>query len=228
MVLSANAVDYVPINRELFMAKWLQRIKLSRESLVLFVPILLEGILTLLVSLSALPEALEVHTSIGTKVRIVALVIFLAIAIFLLNVKIIRKIYEKSSSSPIFLHGDVEAKVRISAEIINSSSEKLAASSNKILFGAQMQTMATDGFKEQINQVSGSVEKVTQVAENVQAESQSAQDLSTHGGELVSNVSVKMEEIVNVMQHASGRMDARNRLVPPQVQSIFSTQYAPH
>ena len=106
---------------------------------------------------------------------------------------------------PMLRLGATDAAVLEAAEAVNASSEKLAASSNEILFAAQMQTMATDGFKDLLDQVSTSVKQVTQVATDVENQSRDAQGLSSHGGQLVDSVTSKMEEISKVMTSASER-----------------------
>jgi len=190
------------------MANWRARIQVSREALILAAPLLLMGFLVLLITWSQIAEMLDSALPIGANAWCIVLVALLVVAIFWLEDWTIRRIYGKPRPMRLLLAGNTEDKVRNAAEIVNSSSEKLASSSNEILFGAQMQTMATDGFKDQIEQVSGSVNKVTSVAEDVRSQTQSAQELSSSGGALVNNVSNKMEEIVEVMQHASGRIDA--------------------
>jgi methyl-accepting chemotaxis protein len=103
--------------------------------------------------------------------------------------------------------GTFLSQVRVGAEQVNTSSEKLAAAANEISFAAQMQTMATDSIKEQIAQVSGSVAQVNTVAQDVQAQSRAAQGWSSQGGELVDGVARKMADISGVMAQASARID---------------------
>jgi methyl-accepting chemotaxis protein len=127
--------------------------------------------------------------------------------IFQIERALVRKVYQVSGDKPVFRRGASETELLGSAEMVNSTSEKLAASSNEILFAAQMQTMATDGIKDQIGQVSSSVKQVTELAQDVQTQSRQAHELSSHGGELVGTVAAKVEEISSKMRQASERTD---------------------
>ncbi|MFM2067975.1 MAG: hypothetical protein RLZZ584_2884 [Pseudomonadota bacterium] len=99
-------------------------------------------------------------------------------------------------------------RVRLGADAVNANSEKLAAAANEILFAGQMQTMATDGIKGLIDQVSHSVAQVTGVADDVQSQSRTTQGLSSQGGTLVDGVAARMADIAAVMAQASARIDA--------------------
>ena len=97
------------------------------------------------------------------------------------------------------------------AQSVNARSERLAAAANEIVFSAQMQTMATDGVKDLIGQVSGSVTQVTGAAQQVQDQSRLAQSLSGEGGELVDGAVARMAQIAEAMNLASGRIEALSR-----------------
>jgi methyl-accepting chemotaxis protein len=113
-----------------------------------------------------------------------------------------------SPTRPLLRTPALNERVRHGADAVNTSSEKLAAAANEILFAGQMQTMATDGIKGLIDQVSHSVAQVTGVADDVQSQSRTAQGLSSQGGTLVDGVAAKMADIASVMAQASARINA--------------------
>jgi methyl-accepting chemotaxis protein len=97
------------------------------------------------------------------------------------------------------------------AGTVASSSEKLAAAANEIVFSAQMQTMATGGAKDLITQVSTSVDMVTSAAVKVQGRSEQARELSSRGADVVGQFAGKMDEIAAAMKLAADRVEALSR-----------------
>lgn len=185
---------------------WRSALHPSRETWLLFLPQLVCAAITACVIGFATQQFALLSDPQPLPLVLCALAcVLIAIACFAVGRLALRKFYGLQRGQPLIRLGKTEAMVMEAADAVNVNAEKLAASSNEILFAAQMQTMATDSVRELINQVSSSVQQVTRVAEEVESQSRDAQGLSSHGGELVDTVTAKMEEISRVMTLASER-----------------------
>ncbi|MEY4750097.1 MAG: hypothetical protein RIQ60_2311 [Pseudomonadota bacterium] len=191
------------------------KIRISRQALALGAPAwgsaLLTAALAAFLDSGWLPGAGHASSAVATRTGSLLLGVVVALVLHAALLLGLRWRLGLALDQDLLRTSALDARVRHGAESVNASSEKLAAAANEILFAGQMQTMATDGIKELITQVSHSVAQVTGVAGDVQTQTRSAQGLSSQGGELVDGVAAKMGEIAQVMAQASARIDALSR-----------------